>query len=119
MLRFTQYSGYGWQKNEKKQDKKKNIGNCKAPCVSRKRNKTIDTLGKQRLNRSPDVEFKREEISEIICIRFLLLEKRLSTHINEILEKNEVGFLASIKKLKLNGLCDKRIIMVLFVVAFS
>ena len=31
--------GYGWQKNEKKKKKKTNTANCKAFCVSRKRNK--------------------------------------------------------------------------------
>ena len=34
-LRIPRYSGYGWQKNEKKE---KN-NNCKALCVSCKRNK--------------------------------------------------------------------------------
>ena len=33
---WLRYSGHGWQKNEKE---KKNTGNCKASCVSRKRNK--------------------------------------------------------------------------------
>lgn len=32
-----QSSGHEWQKNEKKEEKKKNTGNCKVICVLRKR----------------------------------------------------------------------------------
>ena len=33
--------GHGWQKNEKKEKKKKNTGNYNALCISRKRNNAI------------------------------------------------------------------------------
>ena len=39
-----QSPGYGWQKNEKKKDEKKNTGNCKALRISRKRNNCLNNF---------------------------------------------------------------------------